>query len=670
MNFNTPLQSISDFLLKKANLERYTKLWIILIVDMFIATVAMTIALALSSYYIPYFSVTTFRLLAIASLSFVYSGISYIAFSTYRSVIRHSTMRDILKLGLAVLFKEAMLLATYLIVPSVFDGCNVTVLLIFDMLLSICLLISTRVMMIITYDLLISQQSATSKHRRKRVLIYGTGDKQVALITRLHKSPHYIITGFINYGRKLRSYRISDLPIFWFTSGNDLHKIYSKQHFDAVLFHSYDAAREEKDRLIKACSTLGINVLIAPAIDEVIDGKLMQQNVREIKIEDLLGRPEIKISMDEIIAGFSGKTIMVTGAAGSIGSELCRQLGNFNIRELVLFDNAETPMHNIRIELEERYPNLKFIPVIGDVRSAKRLDFAFRTYKPQVVFHAAAYKHVPLMEENPCEAICVNVAGTRNVADLCIRYNAEKMVMISTDKAVNPTNVMGASKRLAEIYVQSLGQAISRGGVAGTTKFVTTRFGNVLGSNGSVIPRFREQIMRGGPVTVTHPDITRFFMTIPEACRLVMEAATMSRGNEIFVFDMGESVKIADLAKRMIELAGFKVNKDINIEYTGLRPGEKLYEEVLSNSENTLPTPHEKIRIAKVREYEYENARITVDRLEEFALAVDIPSTVRLMKSTVPEFKSRNSQFEEYDNEMPENDPETETIPITDQVTA
>lgn len=670
MNQNRPLQSISDFLLRKAHLERYTKLWIILIVDMMIATIATTIALAMSSYLIPEFSITAVRLLEIDALSLVFSGIAYGVFKTYRSVIRHSTMRDILKLSEAVFLKEAMLLAAYFIAPTVFEGCNIAILIILDMLLSICLLISTRVMMIVTYDLLLSQQSATSKHRRKRVLIYGTGDKQVALITRLHKSPHYIITGFINYGRKLRSYRISDLPIFWFTSGNDLKKIYSIQHFDAVLFHSYDEAREEKDRLIKACGTLGINVLIAPAIDEVIDGKLMQQNVREIKIEDLLGRPEIKISMDEIIAGFKGKTIMVTGAAGSIGSELCRQLSNFDIRELILFDNAETPMHNIRIELEERYPNLKFIPVIGDVRSARRLDFAFRTYKPQVVFHAAAYKHVPLMEENPCEAICVNVAGTRNIADMCIRYNAEKMVMISTDKAVNPTNVMGASKRLAEIYVQSLGQAISRGGVAGTTKFITTRFGNVLGSNGSVIPRFREQIMRGGPVTVTHPDITRFFMTIPEACRLVMEAATMSRGNEIFVFDMGESVKIADLAKRMIELAGFEVDKEIHIEYTGLRPGEKLYEEVLSNSENTLPTPHEKIRIAKVREYEYENARQAVEQLEAFALAVDVPSTVRLMKSTVPEFKSQNSRFEEYDKEYSEETEDTQTITATEQVTA
>ena len=394
-----------------------------------------------------------------------------------------------------------------------------------------------------------------------------------------------------------------------------------------------------------------VKVLFAPPIDEVVDGKIMRQSIREIKIEDLLGRPEIKISMQEIISNFQGKTIMVTGGAGSIGSELCRQLASFGIGELILFDNAETPMHSIRLELEERFPDLKFRPIIGDVRLPARLDYAFRTFKPQVVFHAAAYKHVPLMEENPSEAVFVNVAGSRNVADKCIEYGVEKMVMISTDKAVNPTNIMGCTKRLAEIYVQALGLAVEQGVVEGKTKFVTTRFGNVLGSNGSVIPRFREQIAKGGPITVTHPEITRFFMTIPEACRLVMEAATMTSGNQIFVFDMGESVKIADLAKRMVELAGLTLDKDIKIEYTGLRPGEKLYEEVLSNAENTEATDHDRIRIAKVREYDYEEASRVTNELESLARAVDIPTMVRLMKRTVPEFKSKNSIYEQYDNE-------------------
>ena len=381
----------------------------------------------------------------------------------------------------------------------------------------------------------------------------------------------------------------------------------------------------------------------------------MRSSIRDVKIEDLLGRDEISLNMEAIKENFSGKVIMVTGAAGSIGSELCRQLAAFGPKKLILFDNGETPMHNIRLELEERFPKLDFVPVIGDVRQLPRLDHVFRKYRPQVVFHAAAYKHVPLMEENPCEAVRVNVVGSRNVADKCIEYNVEKMVMVSTDKAVNPTNIMGCTKRLAEIYVQALGLAMERGEIKGKTKFVTTRFGNVLGSNGSVIPRFREQISKGGPITVTHPEITRFFMTIPEACRLVMEAATMTTGNQIFVFDMGESVKIDTLARKMISLAGFVPGEDIAIEYTGLRPGEKLYEEVLSTKENTIPTPHERINIAKVRDYEYDKAKEIVEQLEELAMSVSIQDMVILMKRTVPEFVSKNSIYEQYDYVHTEN---------------
>ena len=401
--------------------------------------------------------------------------------------------------------------------------------------------------------------------------------------------------------------------------------------------------------MIKYATACGLKLLFAPEIGEMVDGKIVH-TLRNIEIEDLLMRPEIKISMNEIIANFKGKTVMVTGAAGSIGSELCRQLATFGIKELILFDNAETPMHNLRLEMEERFPKLSFVPVIGDVRLLPRLDYAFRKWRPQVVFHAAAYKHVPLMEENPCEAVLVNVAGTRNVADKCIEYDVEKMVMVSTDKAVNPTNVMGCTKRLAEIYVQSMGLAMEHGKKAGKTRFVTTRFGNVLGSNGSVIPRFREQIAKGGPVTVTHPEITRFFMTIPEACRLVMEAATMSAGNQIFVFDMGESVKIDDLARRMILLAGFTPDKDIRIEYSGLRPGEKLYEEVLATNENTMPTDHSRIRIAKVRDYDFDEAKTSVDELEKLSREVRIADMVKLMKQIVPEFISKNSMFEAYDS--------------------
>ena len=482
-------------------------------------------------------------------------------------------------------------------------------------------------------------------------MVYGVDDKAVATVTRLANSRHYNVIGYLNYGRRLRGQFINGTKIFFFEDKDDIKLFHERFFVDAILFSRESSVKAEAERLVEYCQESDVKVLVSPVIDEVVDGKIMKSSIREVKIEDLLGRDEIKISMDEIVENFSGKTVMVTGAAGSIGSELCRQLASFGPKKLVLFDNGETPMHNLRLELEERFKNLDFVPVIGDVRQEPRLDYVFRTHRPQVVFHAAAYKHVPLMEENPCEAVRVNVAGSRNVADKCIEYDVEKMVMISTDKAVNPTNIMGCTKRLAEIYVQSLGLAIERGEVKGCTKFVTTRFGNVLGSNGSVIPRFREQIAKGGPITVTHPDITRFFMTIPEACRLVMEAATMSTGNQIFVFDMGESVKIDTLARRMITLAGFVPNKDIMIEYTGLRPGEKLYEEVLSNTENTDPTSHDRIRIAKVREYEYEKAREVMTELERLSVIVEIPEMVKLMKATVPEFISKNSQFEQYDKQ-------------------
>lgn len=645
--------------------DKYLKSWLILIIDVCISSFA-TIVAAVSAvaFTAPdaVFRPDKYLLLGMVAGDFSMGG--FFLFKTYRSVIRHSTLGEVWKIGAATVFKVVLMFGLISAFPALLpaDHTYIYVYATFDLLLSVCSLITVRVAMILSYDTI--KRNFLKNNRRMRIVVYGVNDKAVSLVSRLQNSPHYNVCGFIVHGSRLRSYKINDLPIYYFLTAENVRYLRDKYDIQGILFPNYDTAQEERERLIQLGTRSGIKILIAPPIDDVTDGKLMKANIREIKIEDLLGRPEIKISLDEIIAGFRGKTILVTGAAGSIGSELCRQLATFGIRRLVLFDNAETPMHNIRLELEEKYPDLEFVPVIGDVRLTARLDYAFRTYRPQIVFHAAAYKHVPLMEENPCEAVLVNVVGTRNVADHCMRYGIEKMVMISTDKAVNPTNIMGASKRLAEIYVQSFGQAIAAGQIAGGTKFVTTRFGNVLGSNGSVIPRFREQIEKGGPVTVTHPDIVRFFMTIPEACRLVMEAATMSDGNEIFVFDMGESIRIADLARRMIELAGLKEGEDIKIEYTGLRPGEKLYEEVLSNSENTLPTPHDKIRIAQVREYDYHEACRVVSRLEELSREVNVPDTVRLMKQIVPEYKSQNSKFCSFDGQA------AETTAIAADITA
>ena len=371
-----------------------------------------------------------------------------------------------------------------------------------------------------------------------------------------------------------------------------------------------------------------------------------REDIDAIKIEDLLERPQIKIDTENVRKIIKNKVVLVSGAAGSIGSELVRQVQKYDPQVTILLEMAESPLHDFTLELQKSFPKARFIPVIADVRNRARIEQIFSEMRPDVVYHAAAYKHVPLMEDFPGEAIRANVLGTKNMADMAVKYGAQRFVMISTDKAVNPTNVMGCTKRLAEIYVQSIG--LHQAGKS-KTRFVTTRFGNVLGSNGSVIPRFREQIAQGGPVTVTDPRINRFFMTIPEACSLVLEAANLSEGNDIFVFDMGESVKIDMLARRMIELAGYVPDVDIKIEYTGLRPGEKLYEEVLSNEENTIPTPHERIRVARVREYPYEQADKFVNRLRDLAIQGDVPSLIKLMKEIVPEYVSQNSVYEAFD---------------------
>lgn len=639
---------IFERLVARLHLDRFFNSKLILAIDLMVSFAASAATLVFETLFVSSRIMTEKFILAWLGLAFVFSFLYFYIFKTYRAIVRHTTLKEFAKIGLAAFLKS---LSVGLVIMALqFVKTYYSFFIVLDFAVTVISLFIVRVAMIVAYDTL--REKVISSRKRVNVMIYGVDDKSVGTVTRLMNSPHYNVLGYLNYGRRLRGQNINGDKIFYFESKEDISLFRERFFVDAIVFAREEDVKEEATRLVEYCQEVHVKVLVVPGIDEVIDGRIMRSSIREVKIEDLLGRDEIKVSMEEIIENFNNKTIMVTGAAGSIGSELCRQLASFGPRKLILFDNAETPMHNLRLELEERFKHLDFIPVIGDVRQQARLDYVFRTHRPQVVFHAAAYKHVPLMEENPCEAVRVNVIGSRNVADKCVEYGAEKMVMVSTDKAVNPTNIMGCTKRLAEIYVQSLGLAIDKGDVEARTKFVTTRFGNVLGSNGSVIPRFREQIAKGGPVTVTHPEITRFFMTIPEACRLVMEAATMSKGNQIFVFDMGESVKIDTLARRMITLAGFVPDRDIMVEYSGLRPGEKLYEEVLSNSENTIPTNHDRIRIAKVREYEYEKACEVVKTLEDLSIRVEIPEMVKLMKLTVPEFISKNSEYEKFDTKQ------------------
>ena len=636
-------------ILERLHVERYLNVYVILLIDMSASLAASVLSLAGLSLLFPQSATYTLGFLVEWLLSGAAGiGLCFYLLKTYYAVIRHSNLREVGSLALSVAGKEAATACCMLLYPALrYSLAHYAGLLVIDGLLTLSVLVLLRVAMVAAYDLL--RRRVQSARKLETVLIYGTDDKAISFVRTMEQSPKYNVAGFLVFGDSEKGHVIAGKHVYRVSGEREFAAVAHARQIDALIFAHRTDARIEENRLIRYCTARRIKVLYSPSVEEVVGGKVDAGAVRGIRIEDLLGRPEINISLDEIRSAFRGKTVMVTGGAGSIGSELCRQLAGFGVGRLVLFDNAETPVHNIRLELEERFPDLKFTPVIGDIRLKPRLDFAFRTYRPQVVFHAAAYKHVPLMEENPCEAVLVNVAGTRFVADKCIEYGVEKMVMVSTDKAVNPTNIMGCTKRLAEIYVQSLGLAIEQGHKEGKTKFVTTRFGNVLGSNGSVIPRFREQIAKGGPVTVTHPDITRFFMTIPEACRLVMEAAAMSEGNQIFVFDMGASVKISHLAERMIELAGFVPGRDIKIEYTGLRPGEKLYEEVLSNAENTLPTHHDRIRVAKVREYAYDDALAAAEKLEDLSREVKIPEMVVLMKQTVPEFKSKNSVYEKYD---------------------
>ena len=631
------------------NLDKFSSKFLsrrkVFVMDLFISFV-ISIVVALLAFLLneEIVLIRTFDLIWGTS-ALVASALMFWLFKTNVIIIRHFSFKDTLVFGGAALGKG--LVMTLILLCLNFIEPIVIAMLLADVLMTLVALLAVRLVMIYAFDSY--KAKIRDLERRARVLVYGVNDKAVATATRLRGAKRYDVVGLISNTPQIQNTLLADKIVYYFKNEEEFEQQVNRLSLRGVIFTDEKDVAAEQNNLIRTCSELGVKVLIAPAVDELNPGSADHLQIRKIRIEDLLGREEIRINLGAIKANFKDKVVLVTGAAGSIGSELCRQLAGFGVRKLILFDNAETPMHELRLELEERFLDLDFIPIIGDVRQPQRLDYAFRTQHPQVVFHAAAYKHVPLMEENPCEAVQVNVAGSRNVADKCIEYGVEKMVMISTDKAVNPTNIMGCTKRLAEIYVQSLGKAIASGQVAGKTQFVTTRFGNVLGSNGSVIPRFRAQIEQGGPVTVTDPEISRYFMTIPEACRLVMEAATLPTENRICVFDMGQPVKIDSLARRMIELAGLVPGRDIEIVYTGLRPGEKLFEEVLSNKENTDETSHDRIRIARVREYDYADAVKAVDSLEELSREVRIPEMVKLMKTVVPEFISNNSRFEEFD---------------------
>lgn len=582
-------------------------------------------------------------MLTISLFSMLASTIGFLLFRTYKNIIRHTSFQSIWKIAAALLVKTA-LVATLLYISDVaFNSTELTFTIILDWMLAFITLVLSRLIVVLLYQYSIS---SFTKGKQK-VLIYGASPNDITLssVMNLNTQSKYSIGGYLRFAQKEDTYPIGNLPVYVVKKISQLKNIVEKEEIEGVLFTQQTDIWAEKNRLISYCLSNNLKLFTIPPI-----GKWKQSvpQVRKLEITDLLGREEININTAKIAESLKNKTVLVTGAAGSIGSELCRQIARFGVGKLILFDNCETGTHNLRLELEENFPNLDLYPIIGDVRAKRRLRFVFDQHHPDIVFHAAAYKHVPLMEQNPNEAMRVNVVGTRNIAHIALEYGSEKFVMVSTDKAVNPTNVMGASKRLAEIYVQSMDHAIKAGKLEGKTQFITTRFGNVLGSQGSVIPRFEAQIAKGGPVTVTHPDITRFFMTIKEACLLVLEASNLGNGGDIMVFDMGTPVKIVDLAKKMIQLSGYTLD-EIPIAFTGLRPGEKLYEEVLSSIEHTKPTENKKIRIADARTYDFEDLQKDYNELEELAKTYQSVEVVKKAKEIVPEYVSNNSEFSKLD---------------------
>ena len=646
--------------------KRVLPYWAILIID--------TLIVFLSAVVVYWVTDRTFFLSAERSsvfwTSFFYAILSWVGariFKTYSGVMRYSSSIDLLKIGYANLVSMGLALLSL----WVFSKLHVTALtalspleIIVVFLISAMLMWALRIAVKSIYESIIATSNTT------RVLIYGalTGGVGMAKSIRDENPVRFELRGFISHEHRIRGMKLMDVPVY--TLDDDIAAIVKKERIKAVLVSPYRVKdfrnnQEIQNTLIES----GCKIYMAQDPKEatikdgmLTDDEMMGLKLREVSVEDLLPRQEIRVDLNAVEALLKGKRVLITGSAGSIGMEIVRQVAQFKPEKLMLIDQAETPQHDVRLMMAKDFPDVPCEVVVTSISRRTRMEYIFNNFKPEYVFHAAAYKHVPMMEDNPSEAVMNNIYGTKIIADLSVACGVKKFVMISTDKAVNPTNVMGCSKRICEIYVQSLNRKLRMAALGAHkpgqnrdddyTQFVTTRFGNVLGSNGSVIPLFREQIKNGGPVTVTDERIVRFFMLIPEACKLVLEAGTMGNGGEIFVFDMGQPVRIADLAKRMIALSNAK---NVEIKYTGLREGEKLYEEVLNEMEGTKPTFHEKIRIAQVREYDFDEVNREIEELVDIAKQFDDMATVRKMKEIVPEYKSNNSVYEAIDEEISKN---------------
>lgn len=613
--------------------------WIVFVIDLCIATISILLAFFLRfNMVIPSEFIRDFR--HIIPLIIIVRAISFYFGKTYAGIVRYTSIKDAERILFVTSFGSLVLVfinfiwfynisGKFLIPFSVIA---------IDFLANVFFMTSLR-FMVKTFYYELSQSTSD----KINTLIYGT--KELAVLTKraleLEKLKNYKIVGFLDSAIRSGRKKIEGVSVF---NIQNLEEIIDKYKVSKLIFAKHSISTRNKNEIVEKCLNRNVKVLTVPGIQSWINGELSINQIKNVKIEDLLQREPIQLDKNQIKKQINNKEILVTGAAGSIGSELVRQLVKYHPKKMVLLDQAETPLYDLELELKEIHNFHNFEIVIGNICNIIRINNLFEKFKPDIIYHAAAYKHVPMMENNPEEAMHNNLIGTKILADLSIEHKVDKFIMVSTDKAVNPTNVMGASKRIAEIYIQSINSTCE-------TNFITTRFGNVLGSNGSVIPRFRRQIEAGGPVTVTHPDITRYFMTIPEACQLVLEASAMGHGGEIYVFDMGKSVKVADLAKNMIKLSGLELGKDIQLVYTGLRPGEKLYEELLHSAENTIPTHHPQIMIAKVKEYDFEDVADKINRFIDPIILQDKMQIVRLMKEFVPEYKSQNSIYEQLDTE-------------------
>ncbi|SMC79280.1 polysaccharide biosynthesis protein [Pedobacter nyackensis] len=634
--------------------------WVIFTIDICLSIIALLFAVILQRNFV----VTGMDFIAFYKavvMMVVINSLVFFSVKTYAGIVRYTSAQDSFRILFSVVLSSLILFFSHAI-TIVVTGHQVisSVVIVIYTLFSFLLLITYRV--IVKYFFMYIKNANLDK---RRIIIYGAGEAGVATKRTFDHDAKvnktiiaYVDDDVRKVGKTIDGVKILD--------AKELEHLIVKHEVDEIIFASYTIPSERKNQIVDICLENEVKILNIPSPEVWARGEVTTAQIQNINIEDLLNRKTIEIDIDAIQNQLKGKRVLITGAAGSIGSEIVRQLLKFETGLIILCDQSETALHNIYLELEANHVNTNFHAFIGDVKDMKRMQHLFETYKPHYVYHAAAYKHVPLMEDNPAEAIKTNVMGTKTIADLSVKHGVQKFVMISTDKAVNPTNVMGASKRIAEIYVQSLNRSLNTpdfifsnglsylndGNVKAVTKFITTRFGNVLGSNGSVIPRFKQQIENGGPVTVTHPEITRYFMTIPEACRLVLEAGCMGKGGEIYVFDMGKSVKIVELARKMIRLAGLVPNQDIKITYSGLRPGEKLFEELLNDSESTMPTHHEKIMIGQVREYIFDDVETQIYQLLQHAVSNNTRQVVKQMKLIVPEFLSKNSVFEELDAQI------------------